>query len=295
MDYSKLSDAALEQIASGKPVDYSKLSDADLEAIAAHEQAPAAPVAAAAATDKGFGPTADGSIRNPLQTDWLGAIKNEITKKPSAGSLSVGANPLMNVSAPAGAIPAVAENLAMKAATSPLPRQVSDATNMVGHAKGIAGMVAKAIGAKLPASGMADLATGVAGRVAAYKNPWTVVPQAVSDAAKGVQVVQKGASKLLDAVPSLPAKAAQVASGVGGAALAGNMASTFMGKPAADSDKEVSDKILTPKQEQAIAGSKFAPALDAASKRSQNGFAATHFILQQSNPEYQELLKKASE
>jgi hypothetical protein len=40
MDYSKLSDAALEQISSGKPLDYSKLDDSDLEQMAGTQSAP---------------------------------------------------------------------------------------------------------------------------------------------------------------------------------------------------------------------------------------------------------------
>lgn len=80
MDYSKLSDATLKQIASGKELDYSTLSDDDLKHIASQPQEPAKemPIGYAETAARGigqglgmgFGDELEASIKSPV-----GAIK----------------------------------------------------------------------------------------------------------------------------------------------------------------------------------------------------------------------------
>lgn len=147
------------------------------------------------------------SFDGPKQSLWE-AIKGEFTKPLDPSAKAALSNPLMSGFSPAvsGAVGIAGKglvNAAERFATSPLPKKISDATNVVGGTKGLLGKIGDAVGAKLPdkASKAIDLVTGLLGRKGAYTNPLTGVPQGISDAAKGVQGAQKGVAWLLDNAP----------------------------------------------------------------------------------------------
>lgn len=85
MDYSKLSDKALAQIASGKPLDYSKLDDSDLEAIVGKESSVSPLTSAARGGVQGlsldFADELAGGLKHPVEAarqagDSLGLTKH---------------------------------------------------------------------------------------------------------------------------------------------------------------------------------------------------------------------------
>lgn len=206
--------------------------------------------------DPGFGKTADGSMRNPLDVDWIGAIKNEFTKPLDPSAKAALGNPaVMQLAGQAGAsaigaglskVTPVFKAISERFATSPLPSKISEATNVVGKGKTIAEKFVGSIGESLPggAKKAMDVFSGVAGRKAAYSNPVTGVPQLISDSARAVSGAQKGVAWILDNAP---------------------------------------DKL-----------GKFAGILQKAKAAGPSAFATANFLLQSKNPEYQEILKKAN-
>lgn len=87
-------------------------------------------------TDPGVGPTIDGSMRNPLDVDWLSAIKNEFSGARDTGGNYKAAldNPLMGAFGPAAAAGSAAavSRVGAKAvqglervATSPIPAKMA--------------------------------------------------------------------------------------------------------------------------------------------------------------------------
>lgn len=150
--------------------------------------------------------------KNPADVDWLGVVKNEFTKEPPAGSTSVMDNPLLAVSAPAGAATAAGKGVlsaAEQIATSPLPGKIAKATDMVGRGKSLLGRLGKVLPEVMPkgaAGKVLNAATEVAGRRAAYSNALTGIPQGISDTARVVQAGQKGLAMALDKAPGIAAK-----------------------------------------------------------------------------------------
>jgi len=216
---------------------------------------------------------------NPLDVDWFGAAKDEITKPMPAGE----DNPLLSASIPAEGIPAAgiaARSLfgkfagklggaAESFATSPLPGKIQGATNITGQAKGLLGKLSPALPENLKK--YADTATGIAGRTAAYHSPLAPV-QAVSDIAKGVQGAQGLVAKGLDAVPAIASKLAPTGRTLGVGAQAG--AGAYSAHNAMQ---------------------KFAPVLEAAKARGGNAYATTDFLLSKTDPEYQKMKKEQRE
>lgn len=138
-------------------------------------------------------------------------------------------NPLFSLSAPSGAVPGLltvaggtAKNVALRAATSPIPDKISKATNVVGGLKGKLGTFVGAVGDSLPpaAQKTIDLVSGAIGRKAAYSNPVTGIPQAISDTAKGVSFAQKGLAAGLDKVPNITNQVAPVVKTAAGLGVA---------------------------------------------------------------------------
>lgn len=265
-----ITDEEMQKLESGEDF----ISD---EQMAAMEAAPEAP------KDPGFGPTADGSMRNPLDVDWIGAIKNEFTKPMDPSAKAALENPLMGAAGPAasaavGAGGNVAKHIATRFATSPLPKKVSDATNVVGAAKGMAGKFLGLAGDNLPpaAKRITDLVSGTIGRKAAYSNPVTAIPQGISDVAKGVTFAQKGMATALDKGAPLISGATKAVGAAAGAASAKPLVNRML--------EESPDRL-----------GKFAPALQSAAQRGESALASTHFLLSQSDPEYQAIMKENQE
>lgn len=200
--------------------------------------------------DPGFGPTADGKMRNPLEVDWLGAIKNEFTKPLDPSAKAALANPMTQMLAGEAAGPLIGAgaravgNFATRLATSPIPKKIADATNMVGKVKGIASNLAGEFSESMgPRSKqVVDFISGLAGRKAAYAIPGSNFAQGVSDTARGVEVAQKGLVWVLDNAPQ---------------------------------------KL-----------GKYAGVLKKAAQAGPAAMATTNFLLQQSDPEYQRVLKE---
>lgn len=152
---------------------------------------------------------------------WADAVKNEFTKPLDPSASAALSNPLMGAFSPAAGAAAGAAvsglgrgavNAAEKFATSPLPGKISDATNMVGAAKGLFSKAIGAAGESLPpvAKKAADLFSGGIGRSAAYSNPFTAAPQAISDSARVVKGAQGIVAKMLDSSPEKLGKFATV-------------------------------------------------------------------------------------
>lgn len=228
------------------------ISDEEMQALEGSEDfIPDDQVAALEApVDKGFGPTADGSLRNPLEVDWMGAIKDSFTPKDDVIGGTPFDNPLFASAVPGGVGAAVgkgAVNVAQKAATSPLPGKIADATNVAGKVKSFIGNKlsgpAGAMKGILP-EGVADFASGAAARAATYKTPLAPI-QAISDSARLVQGGQKGVAWMLDNAPQ---------------------------------------KL-----------GKFAAPLKAAADRGGTALATTSFLLSQSDPEFQEIMKSEND
>jgi hypothetical protein len=146
--------------------------------------------------------------KSPMDVDWVAAAK-EKWNDPNPYAAAGTENPLLwEAAAPAiasgiskvgGALKSGAEAFA----TSPVPQKISDATNVTGMAKSYANKVFDAISSKLPQAVQTtgDLASGLAGRKVAYSNPFTAIPQGISDTAKATQFAQKGTAWLLDNAP----------------------------------------------------------------------------------------------
>ena len=137
------------------------------------------------------------------------------------------------------AAPAV-KNLAEEAATNPTLTKIGNATDVIGHTKGVANKLAN-IAMKMPempelAKKAIDFGGGVVGRKLAYSNPLTGTAQGISDAAKATQLAGKGVAESLE-----------------------NMIPR-MGK--------------------------YSSVLQQALARGSDSLASTHFVLQQTDPEY---------
>lgn len=161
--------------------------------------------------------------KSPFDVNWLGAAKDSFSAPmdPSAkaavsgplgymaGSIAGGAA----TSKALGAVGSVAKGAAEKFATSPLPGKIADATNVVGKGKGLVEKFTGMVGDNLSprTKQVMDYVSGAVGRKAAYSNPVTGVPQAISDTAKVAQGAQKGMAWLLDNAPEKLGKFASVA------------------------------------------------------------------------------------
>lgn len=199
---------------------------------------------------------------NPMDVDWMQALKDTATKglHPDATEMTVASNPLLMMSGVPGqaaaslaskgasAIAKPAAELAERVATSPLPEQIANATNVTGHIKDFAGKILPKISENLPEGAMrsfTDVATGALGRKAAYSNPLTAIPQGISDVAQVASKGQKGLAWMLDNAPQR------------------------LGK--------------------------FLPVLKSAAARGTDALATTSFILQQTEPEFQQIVKDQNE
>lgn len=245
-----ITDEEMVALESTEPTKPGFISDAEME------QLEASIAAQSPSSDPGFGPTADGSMRNPLDVDWIGAIKHEFTKEPDPSAKAVLDNTLLSSVTPAGAtgLGATAASIGKRAlgavesfATSPIPEKIAAATDVVGKAKGFASKVIGGLSEHLSpaAQRTANVMTEIAGRKAAYSNPLTAIPQAVSDTARVAKGAQKGVAWILDNAPQ---------------------------------------KL-----------GKFAQPLRAAADRGGSALATTSFLLQQSDPEFQEAMKAINE
>lgn len=245
--------------------------------------------------------------KNPLDVDWLGATKEEFTKQPPPGSM-VADNPLLAASTVASAVPAAAglvgkgaTNLAERFATSPLPKKIADATNVTGHAKGIAGKLldmASVGGNNMSpvAKKVIDSISGLEGRKLAYSNPYTAIPQGISDASRLAEKSQPVVAKILD-------RTSQLASKYG--SDAGSFAGQSAGVAATVPFVMKQGELLSPKSEAKGAMvtadnlpnishklGRYAPLLEKAAQRGgQSAVATTHFLLSQDDPQYQKLMK----
>ncbi len=162
---------------------------------------------------------------------------------------------------------------AEKFATTPVFNRIANATNVVGKGKDLVGKLVDAAKGSLPDSvkPAVDVASGLAGRAAAYKTPLAPV-QAVSDAARGVTTVQKGVAKVLDKLSP-------------GA------------KPVNQNSKAIkalmSSNLFSEPQLARLTNSPYIEKLErAAEDGSADSVATTHYVLQQTDPGYQKLLKE---
>jgi hypothetical protein len=225
MDYSKLSDSALEQIANGK-VDYSTLTDADLEHIAGAESK--AEAKAPEGNGKSFvrgalrygTPVVGGLVGvaagSPLIGGPLGyaagkeigrlgehyllgdELPQESPKSAAlrvAGNLAEGASgellgPILTKAGP---------ELVERFATSAIPGRIENMTNVAGAAENamsrLAGKIGRGVSDKL--GNAADLLAGLSTRGVVYQTPLAPI-QGISDTAKAVGLAQRGVTNLLD-------------------------------------------------------------------------------------------------
>lgn len=228
------------QVAAETPAPEAPTTNSWRDTVADEEPAPdAEPVMAAPGVvpePGGFYASGRYRVKDPLSpSEWVKSIKHEFTKPldPSAaaavnGPLGYLAGQVAGNAATAKALGAVSGTVKTgmeKFATSPLPKKISDATNVVAKGKGFASKIFDSIGDEMgpQAKKVMDFIGSVGGRKAAYSNPISGVPQAVSDASKVVQGAQKGAAWLLDNAPDKLGKFASVlskAKAQGGTALA---------------------------------------------------------------------------
>jgi hypothetical protein len=193
------SEEELEQIAGGSAVDTLGYSEEELAQIAGEKPQDSGPWFEA------------GPVRiekSPLDVDWVAAAKDK-WNQPNPNT-----NPLL-AEAAAGPIAAGLSKVGSmalggleRAATSPLPKAVADATNVTGKVKSFAANALKVLPEMSPGTQkIADFISGAAGRNAAYSNPVTAVPQAISDSARVVQGGQKSLAWILDHTPEVLGKA----------------------------------------------------------------------------------------
>jgi hypothetical protein len=205
--------------------------------------------------ESGVSPTMSYVAGIPLQiaTDPMA----EFSAAPFKGALSAGKTAVSPV---AEYIGNRVKDGAESFATSPFFEKVANATNVVGKGKSVLEKIAAS--GELPEAlqPAADAASGMAGRALAYKSPLAPV-QAISDASRGVTYVQKGMAKVLDkAGPAV--KALQ------------------------------SSKIFSDGQLEKIAASPFFQTLKSAHETGGTDAVSTaHYVLQQTDPGYQQLLK----
>lgn len=169
-------------------------------------------------------------VEKYIRDKFMGQKQQPTTGKEVAWDLATGAvGGLGGVALKSAAkvVPAVAESAAMQSvATSPLPTTISNATNVVGGSKNLISKLSNTLGdvEGLPTvlKNMLDFSSGVAGRVGAYSNKFTGIPQAISDASKGVSYGQKALAYVLDKAPQY-SKALEGAAKAGGNALGTTM------------------------------------------------------------------------
>lgn len=169
------------------------------------------------------------------------------------------------------------------AATSPVLDKVANATNMVGKSKQLISKITDQLGDTIPPSmkATADMASGAAGRAAVYHTPLGAV-QGVSDLARAGTMAQKG---LASAIDNAPAGTAEALGSAGGFAATDPVSKSLM-----------STNIWTPGQISRISQSPYHQILkNAGESGGPDGMSTAHYILQQTDPKYQELLKTDQE
>ncbi len=135
VDFDALSVDALKKIEkSGNSLNFDDLDEKDLKVIA-H------------GPDKGFGATASGSMRNPIDVNWGAAIKSVLTEglHPESKEMSVANNPLLALGPPAAMGGVLGPMVSGPGVASPLQKAVQAYKNIPEPVKDIATGVGGAI------------------------------------------------------------------------------------------------------------------------------------------------------